>query len=349
MSQTRPNSVAQPHNAMAQSTVNYVGDHIEPSLYRNGKLGVRRDQSGSDVPLAESTDPSAAHAPAPVVLRNGRTAEPKMNLRLNGFEMRPRPSLPIDYYSFSDTVNKYYRDCENAVKEATGARWVFAFDHNLRSKSGNSKLKRQADAAEGRQGLVQGPARVVHGDYTLRSAPDRLRQLGEPPKANDTLKDILGDKPLLPPEVLAAATAPEGRWGLINVWRNIADTPVQAYPLACTNAKTFKKNELVTFEIHYNDRIGENYFAKYNPNHEWYLYPHLTRDEILLLKQWDSAGTLAKSGGRVADADGSVDSPSTFSFHSAIDQPPPPGAPDRESMEVRCVVIYDPPQPSSKL
>lgn len=112
---------------------------------------------------------------------------------------------------------------------------------------------------------------------------------------------------------------------------------------------TVVPRRLVTFEIHYNDRIGENYFAKYNPNHEWYLYPHLTRDEILLLKQWDSAGTLAKSGGRVADADGSVDSPSTFSFHSAIDQPPPPGAPDRESMEVRCVVIYDPPQPSSKL
>jgi hypothetical protein len=107
-------------------------------------------------------------------------------------------------------------------------------------------------------------------------------------------------------------------------------------------------SRLVTFEIHYDDRIGENYFAKHNPRHEWYLYPNLTRHEILLLKQWDSSGTLAQSQGKLADGDGAPESPCTFSFHSAVDQPPAQGAPDRESMEVRCFVVYDP-EPGSKL
>jgi hypothetical protein len=153
--------------------------------------------------------------------------------------------LRTSYYSFKDTVNTYYSDCEAAVKEATGARWAFAFDHNVRSKSGNSGMKRQAGAAQGRQGLVQGPAQVVHGDYTLRSAAERMHQLGLPPSANDTLRQVLGDQPLLSPEILARATAPGGRWAIINVWRNIAHTPVQAYPLACTDGKTVCQDEYV--------------------------------------------------------------------------------------------------------
>ena len=46
---------------------------------------------------------------------------------------------------------------------------------------------------------VQGPAHTVHGDYTLTSAPERLRQLSKPPGKNDTLRSIIGDtKSLLP-------------------------------------------------------------------------------------------------------------------------------------------------------
>ena len=48
-------------------------------------------------------------------------------------------------------------------------------------------------------------------------------------------------------------------------------------------------DDLVVFEIHYADRIGENYFAKHADAHRWYFYPALTRDEALLIKQWDSA------------------------------------------------------------
>ena len=94
------------------------------------------------------------------------------------------------------------------------------------------------------------------------------------------------------------------------------------------------------FEIHYQDRVGENYFAKHSPEHRWHFYPALTRDEALLIKQWDSAGGLARSQG--ARADGGATGPCTFSFHSAFEDPTtPPDAPERWSIEVRCIALYD--------
>ena len=66
----------------------------------------------------------------------------------------------------------------------------------------------------------------------------------------------------------------------------------------------------------------------------------MTRDEALLIKQWDSAGEMARSKGARADAEG-ADLSSTFSFHSAFKDPAtPPDAPDRWSIEVRCAVLY---------
>ena len=64
-------------------------------------------------------------------------------------------------------------------------------------------------------------------------------------------------------------------------------------------------------------------------------------DEALLIKQWDSAGPFARSNGKHGDAQ-DADAPCTFSFHSAFEDPSTPdNAPERWSIEVRCLVIYD--------
>ncbi len=187
---------------------------------------------------------------------------------------------------------------------------------------------------------VQGPAHTVHGDYTLTSAPERLRQLSKPPGKNDTLRSIIGDtKSLLPVHTVNDALS-NGRFSIINLWRNIVQDPVEINPLALCDASTVMPEDLVVFEIHYADRVGENYFAKHNPNHNWYFYSRMTRDETLLIKQWDSKGGLAITNGKSSDSEHLYD-PCTFSFHSAFDDPNTrEDAPDRWSMEVRCIVIY---------
>ena len=130
------------------------------------------------------------------------------------------------------------------------------------------------------------------------------------------------------------------RFAIVNVWRNIAREPVATRPLALCDAASVHPEELIVFEIHYKDRIGENYFAKHDPRHRWIYWSAMTCDEALLVKQWDSAGEMAHSKGARADAV-SEDRPCTFSFHSAFEDPAtPPDAPDRWSIEVRCAALY---------
>jgi hypothetical protein len=181
----------------------------------------------------------------------------------------------------------------------------------------------------------------VHGDYTLTSATQRLRDLASPPRTNDTLRPLLPEGgSLIAPALIARVLAASGRFAIINVWRNIADTPVAVHPLAMCDARTVDPGDLVVFEIHYADRVGENYFARHAPRHRWYFYPALTRDEVVLIKQWDSAGPLPRSQGERSDAS-NADAPCTFSFHSAFHEPEGEAdLPDRWSIEVRCLVIY---------
>ena len=74
--------------------------------------------------------------------------------------------------------------------------------------------------------------------------------------------------------------------------------------------------------------------------HKWYYYNKITKDEALLIKQWDSDGSFAKTNGKFSDSE-SINSPCTFSFSGAFKDPfTREDAPDRCSMEVRCIVIY---------
>lgn len=312
--------------------VSYLDDGVASSLVRNGAVWTRRDGDGSDG-ATEGMD-LVDHR---VAIHDVRRHEVAPTLHREGFEVRTAAvrTWP-DFYDHRAVLQDYYPDCEALVARATGAPRVFAFDHNVRSASGQRAARR---IREGQQ--VQGPAHMVHGDYTLTSAPLRLQQLTEPPRGNDTLREVLGPHgQLVDPSLAEAALAPGGRFALVNVWRNIADVPVATHPLALCDARTVRPDDLVVFEIHYADRIGENYFAKASPRHRWWYWSGLTRDEALLIKQWDSSGALARSHGARSD-DADPEAPSSFSFHTAFDDPSsPPDAPDRTSIEVRCVALW---------
>ncbi|MDH3673481.1 MAG: hypothetical protein OES46_20365 [Gammaproteobacteria bacterium] len=317
--------------------LNYLAQSVKSSLYRNGEVLTRRDRDGSDAGtegvLMEELEIAVNNARA-LDERSRRTIE------THGFELLTRPLArsDLDFYDHQQVVQEYYAECAQVVQESTGAARVFAFDHNIRSASGKESKKRIAGGQQ-----VQGPARIVHGDYTLTSAPQRLRDLANPPGANDTLRSVLGEgESLLEPDMVERALDENGRFAIINLWRNIAHEPVAIDPLALCDGQTVNPEDLVVFEIHYHDRIGENYFAKHAPQHGWWYYPAMIRDEVLLIKQWDSAGELARSRGARADssvAEGRA--PCTFSFHSAFKDPAtPPDSPDRQSIEVRCIVLF---------
>jgi hypothetical protein len=313
---------------------NYLDATTRPSLFRNGEVLTRRNAEGSDFGWrGVNLDPRE------IAVSDARALEgrERRTLAANGFELAecPLDGGAVDFFDHDEVVHRYYPGCAAIVAATVDAK-AFAFDHNVRSASGKQSGKRIAGGQR-----VQGPAHLVHGDYTLTSAPQRLRDLARPPEGNDTLRTVLGtERPLIGADRAERALA-SGRFAIINVWRNIAREPVATHPIAFCDGQSVEPEDLVVFEIHYQNRIGENYFARYSPRHRWYYYPAATRDEALLIKQWDSAGPLARSNG--AEGDGSdATAPCTFSFHSAFEDPATsPDAPDRWSIEVRCMVLYD--------
>ena len=80
-------------------------------------------------------------------------------------------------------------------------------------------------------------------------------------------------------------------------------------------------------DLVYHDRVGEVYAVAFNPAHRWFYFPHLQRNEVLLLKGFDSAN----------------DGRARFTAHSAFEDPTtPPGAPARESIETRTLIFFAP-------
>ena len=312
----------------------YLKPSVRPSLYRNGEVITRRDPDGSD---AGTTGVDTEARAMPIHDARLLRGASRCTLERNGFELfdRPLTEPTLDFLDHDSVITRYYPTCEALVKEATGAARVAAFDHNVRSAAGKSAQQRITGGQQ-----VQGPAHMVHGDYTLTSAPQRMRDLSAPPSGNDTLRALLSEgETLIDANETDDALGGGRRYAIINVWRNIAETPVATHPLALCDAQSVAPEDLVVFEIHYQDRIGENYFAKHAPQHAWFYYPAMTRNEALLIKQWDSAGPLARSGGEQGDS--AQSSPCTFSFHSSFtDNDTPTDAPERWSIEVRCIVLY---------
>lgn len=319
-----------------QGVFHYLANSVQHSLYRNGAVLTRRDRDGSDA----GTEGVIKEA-RELTVENARLLEgpEQPTITRHGFELLAQPQQhKLDFFDHQGIAEHYYRECAEIIKSATGADQVYAFDHNVRSAAGK---KSQQRIRGGQQ--VQGPAHIVHGDYTLTSAPQRLRDLSQPPRENDTIKSILrGGVSLLQPAAVDRALSDRGRFAIINLWRSISAEPVAVNPLGLCDSQTVAPEDLVVFEIHYADRIGENYFAKFSPRHRWYYFPAMTRDEALLIKQWDSAGELALSAGERADDTASDPlAPCTFSYHSAFEDPATADdAPDRWSIEVRCIVLY---------
>jgi len=114
------------------------------------------------------------------------------------------------------------------------------------------------------------------------------------------------------------------RFAIVNIWRSIKG-PVVDTPLAVCDARSVMVRDLIPAEVRYPRRTGEIYVAQHSPLHRWSYYPEMDRHEALVFKQYDSQ----------------ISGVTRFTPHAAFDLPnPPPDAPLRESIELRCLVVY---------
>ena len=230
--------------------------------------------------------------PRPVNIYNARALSSQPGLDKEGFALLPSHSATQDFYDEHEMRAVYYPEVERLVKDLTGAAAVTIFDYNLRSASKSDRSRTGAFP----------PARFAHADYTLWSAPQRVRDLF-PADAEDRLKR---------------------RFMFVNVWRPIRG-PVEDDALAVCDAQSIEQSDLVASELIYADRKGEIYNITFSPRHRWCYFPRMTREEAMLFKCFDSTDRTRAN----------------CVPHSAFHDPmAPPNAAPRESIEVRTVAFF---------
>ena len=192
----------------------------------------------------------------PVTLHDGRAVKDELDLEVNGFEFVDHVSKMQNWLDETELKSVYYAECAELIKQVSGAYRVHVFDHTLRSGDENERTAK----------FLREPVLSVHNDYTEWSGPQRVRDL-LPSEAEELLKR---------------------RFAIIQVWRPISTWPVQANPVAIADARSLDMKDLIAAERRYPDRVGETYQIKYNPDHCWYHFPLMRREEALVFKVYES-------------------------------------------------------------
>jgi hypothetical protein len=230
----------------------------------------------------------------PMRIRDGRPLAAELSLDRNGFAFVDHNTAVADFFDPAQLEAIYYPEVERLVQAVSGAARVVVFDHTLRT----------GDLAEREARKIREPVLWAHNDYTEWSGPQRVREI-------------------LPDE---AEQLLQHRFAIIQVWRAI-NRPIQSNPLALVDARSVVAGDLLTAERRYPHRVGETYQLTYNPDHRWFYFPEMTRDEALVFKVYDSA----------------KDGRARFTPHTSFSDPTSPAnAPPRQSIEVRTFAFFAP-------
>jgi hypothetical protein len=233
-----------------------------------------------------------ANEPHRVTLLNGRLHLKEFAVDRNGFVFVHHPTKVRDFYDEDEVRRIYYPEMEALIKREAGARRVIVFDHTLRTQ----------DQAQRESMQIRDVVRRVHNDYTEFSAHKRVR-------------DLMGDE---------AEELLKHHFAIVQTWRPIR-LPVESWPLAIADSRTLDEKNMVVTERRYQNRVGQTMAITWDPNHRWYWFPHMRRDEALVFKVFDSM----------------TDGRSRWTAHTAFDDPTsPPNARFRESIEIRTLAFF---------
>jgi hypothetical protein len=264
-----------------------------------GRLGFTR-RSG-ETQFTYAYDPPEGQPRSNIVLdeeavwiADARPIAASLSVDVEGFQVVPHRTAVRDFWDEAQTLALGHPEAAEIVKAATGANRVVVYDHTLR--------RRLSGTEDRTKGLPRQPATRVHVDQTVKSGPQRVR-------------DLMGE----PAEALLKRRA-----AIINVWRPVA-RPARDWPLALGDARSIKPADLIPSELRFQHRTGEIYGLAHDPAQRWFYVPDLGTDETVLIKCWDSDERVAR-----------------FAPHTAFADPTtPPGTPPRESIEFRTIAFFD--------
>lgn len=242
-----------------------------------------------------------------VTIHDGRQHD--LNLDQNGFErVESSTSLsPEDFEKEEMLKNIYFKEVEEEMKRVTGADDVIVWNHFLRNDA------RVTGMSQDHNRSTLGYSRAIHCDTHPRSAELVLETF-----IQSTGRTDLANK----------------RFVYLTAWRNINDTPVRDNHLALLDERSLvKPDDIIVRDNFSYDAVQGKYkiiqyilWKKNASQHRWFYFPDLTKDEMILHKQFDS--DTSKQGRMV--------------FHTSCPDPTAPSnSPPRSSIEVRAFCFFN--------
>ncbi|MGO4685464.1 CmcJ/NvfI family oxidoreductase [Hyphomicrobium sp. 2TAF46] len=259
-----------------KAELTYLDQDSGPPIYYSSKPGEPERSEG-------------VHTPVSVEIRDARALERQPSLEREGFCLIAHNTRDVDFESADSIKGDYYPQIAALLKQHLDADEVVVFDHNVRYDAVLPGVRR--------------PARLVHVDYTTRSAVNRAVEL---------MKDD------------AIMMRIHRRFMQVNVWRPL-HYAVATSPLAMADASSVSIDDYVRAAIIYPDRKGEILEVTHDPSHKWFFYPGMAPDEMVLFKGFDSEPSVA----------------SCRTPHTAFDDPMTPSdAKPRHSLELRAMAFF---------
>jgi hypothetical protein len=212
---------------------------------------------------------TGVYDPHSVEMANARSISP--TLLRHGFELVKHTSAIADFTDAEEVNRLYFAEADSLIRRVAGADLTIPFGWMLR-KSG--------PMANG----TQPPAAEAHVDLT----PERAERIGN----NFLLRD---------------GHNPENyrRHLVISLWRCFSPPP-QDWPLALCAGYSVRDDEGTPNLMIRVDTLpkGDDAFAPlddeakypaasvftFDPDHRWFTYPDMTRDEAIIITFYDSAG-----------------------------------------------------------
>ncbi len=252
-----------------------------------------------------------------VAIHDARSSQERFNLDTNGFVLSTHRSAVTDFYDKEQVDRIYPGEVVDIVRSLTGATRVALQGWMVRT-SGDLSRHQRPTAGYTHKGGVQPPAGEAHVDFTPACA-DRLARS------------------------IYQQHFPEGkgysRFIASSLWRAFSEPP-QDVPLALCDARSVGRDEGVPNTLFVVDQLPDEQtmlgpmpnedtamaasIFQYRPDHHWWYFPNMTRDEVVLLKFHDSDATRA------------LRTP-----HTAFHDPSFPGAKPRESIEFRTIAFFE--------
>jgi len=254
----------------------------------------------------------------PVTIRDGRPIRDHFSLESHGFTLLDAPTAIRDFLDLDEVEASYQAEVERHVQQATGADFVWAMGWMIRTSGDVASRQKKRDEGETYQHRagVQPPAGEVHVDT------DPGRQVAAANRAYAKLR-------------------PNGpgykRFIITSFWRTYSPPP-QDCPLALCDGRSVRADEGTPNVLWVVDKIPDDLFEpmddannplaaaifRHNPDHRWWYFSNMVRDEALLFKFHDSAQT------------GAWRVPHTAFWDDSL-----PNAQPRESIECRSIAFFE--------